>query len=768
MSKSHRKSKSKPVVPAPGATPAAASQATLSLRLMPWKLVAVLVVTIAAFSPALSGPLLYDDFLAIDGNPSITTLWPLSIPLQPPKDQTSAGRPVSNLSFAISYAINGALGVDQRPDPAGSGKTFSYHIGNLILHLLSGLLLFGIVRRTFRSGRFGAQWTRRGESIALLVTTLWLLHPLTTAAVDYIMARTDVLGSMWYFATVYSSVRAWDATTPRSRNGWYLAGIVACFLGMGSKELMVSAPLMVLLYDRAFRMSGWREVMAPEFRSRRWFYAGMWASLGVLVALLASNPRSTAVGFNLGMPWYTYLVSQGYAIVHYLWLVVWPVGLTFDYGRHPFPLGLALPGLLLLGGLGAATLYAWTRAERWGWVAFCGGWFFCTLAPTSSFVPLAQEIAADRRFYLALPAVLLMAVIGGFVLLDRWVARSDHAKAIEAEIFRRSWWGVFAVVGLLTILTYRRSMLFRDPERIWRDTVAKAPTNARALNNLAVILFNESGGQSAEALGLYRRAMELDTLYADPLMNVAYSELEHGNRAEAESLLQRVVTIAPWDGPALSLLSGLLLDRGDAMGVVNLLKSSADSVPDASLLINLGVAYAGLGRPVEAEAAFRRGLEKEPTRVDLLRSLGGLLTQQGRAREALPLLEQVMAGDPFSGLNQAMLAMAYAGVGRDSQAVASATYAVTAPNADGRVIILAGRAMLGANQPRLAESYLTKGIAMGPAGPEAFVALAKVREKLGMRAAAIEAYRSALQLHPVDSAAVAGLARLGIRGSTNP
>ena len=57
---------------------------------------------------------------------------------------------------------------------------------------------------------------------------------------------------------------------------------------------------------------------------------------------------------------------------------------------------------------------------------------------------------------------------------------------------------------------------------------------------------------------------------------------------------------------------------------------------------------------------------------------------------------------------------------------------------------------------------------MGPAGPEAFDALARVREKLGMRAAAIEAYRSALHLNSADSAAVAGLARLGIRGGTNP
>ena len=344
----------------------------------------------------------------------------------------------------------------------------------------------------------------------------------------------------------------------------------------------------------------------------------------------------------------------------------------------------------------------------------------------------------------------------------------DRTETVRAVIVRNARWGAIAVLGLLAVMTFRRSLLFRDPERIWRDSVAKVPTNARALNNLAVILFNQSGGKSAEALGLYRQAMELDTTYADPMLNMAYFELGQGNRAEAESLLKRVVTVAPWDGPALTLLSGLLLDRGDANGVVSLLKNSADSMPDASLLINLGVAYAGLHRPAEAEAAFRRGLAKEPERVDLLRSLGGLLVQQGRAGEALPLLERVTTANPFSGLNQAMLAMAYAGTGRDSLAIISAKYAVTASDADARVITLAGRAMLGAHQPRLAESYLARGIALGPVGPEAYDALARVRETLGMRKDAIAAYRSALQLNPADSAAQAGLARLGSTGSSKP
>ena len=163
MAKPHRKSKPKAVAPAPAQVPEATAPATPRRWATSWWLLAVIAVAIAAFSPALKGPLLFDDFLAIDGNPSITTLSPLSIPLHPPKDQTTAGRPVSNLSFALNYALNDALGVDQRPDPAGPAKTVSYHVANLVLHLVSGLLLFGILRRTFRSGRLGERWTQRGE-----------------------------------------------------------------------------------------------------------------------------------------------------------------------------------------------------------------------------------------------------------------------------------------------------------------------------------------------------------------------------------------------------------------------------------------------------------------------------------------------------------------------------------------------------------------------------------------------------------------------------
>ena len=118
--------------------------------------------------------------------------------------------------------------------------------------------------------------------------------------------------------------------------------------------------------------------------------------------------RARSVGFHLGLPWYEYLYSQAWAIAHYLRLFIWPDQLTLDYGSAPIRGLGGVPGFILLFVFGVVTVAAWTRANRWGWVAFLGTLFFFLLAPSSSFVPIATEIAAERRIYLALAAVIVL------------------------------------------------------------------------------------------------------------------------------------------------------------------------------------------------------------------------------------------------------------------------------------------------------------------------------------------------------------------------
>lgn len=716
---------------------------------------AVVVATIVAFAPALRGPQIFDDPTAIQNNSSITHLWP---PAQSAPSTPVAGRPVANYSLAINYAVNRMLGVDQSPDPGGPDKTISYHLFDMLLHVASGLLLFGIVRRTLQAARFSERWRHDADAVALPIAALWLLHPIQTEAVNYLAQRSELLVSCCYLATLYASIRAWDAVSGVSRRRWYAAGIAACLLGMGSKEVMVSAPLMVVLYDRAFRVGSWQALRAPELRGRRRFYGALLATLLVLVVLMAGVPRGATVGFHHGITPWQYLVSQGWAITHYLRLIIWPSGFNLDYGTHPVPWQQGLPGLAFLAVLAILTVAAWIRDDHWTWLGFCGAWFFCILAPSSSVVPIVTEIAAERRVYLASAAVFAVLVIAMITLWQRLRAAGGDIAANPARHSGRPLAiGTTLIVLGLAALTYARSALYADPVELWRDAVRERPGNSRALTNLGDALLNHPGGK-AVADSLFRRAAANDSTLADPWYNLAMSQVSAGNKDSALVLLRRALAITPGHGPALAALTDILLGRGDAAGALRWLGPAADSALDAHLLLNLGLAYMGVGRADQAATSFQRALRQNPDDADALRWLGALLTEEGHPDQGIPLLERAVAAAPKSADNLALLSLAYAEVGRTPDAVAAAGRAAMIPGANAQALYYAGRALLSAGRADQAETVLQRAVTLKPDQPDMITALGEAKAALGKNAEAAALFQQALRIDPNDAEAKQGLA----------
>ncbi|HEY2164570.1 MAG TPA: hypothetical protein VGH04_11290, partial [Gemmatimonadaceae bacterium] len=345
----------------------------------------MIVAVFAGFAPAIRAPFAFDDVGSIPGNPTIEHVFPLSTSLNPPPRLAVSGRPAVNLSLAVDHAVSASLGLDH---PDSESRTLVYRVTNVLLHVLCGLLLFGVVRRTMSLATLGEWANANAEAVALVSAGLWLVHPIQTEAVDYVIQRTEVLVSACYLATLYASIRAWNAPTARRRTAWMIGGVAVCAVGMASKEVMVTAPFVVAMYDRVFRVSSWRELASD--RARRWFYGGLVATLAILVALVAGGGRADSVGFSLGLPWYRYLYSQGWAIAHYLQLLVWPADLRFDYGSAPVR-GLAgLVGGFIVLAAGFGTVIVAIRQKRW-WLAFLAVWFFAIIAPSSSIVPIRTE-----------------------------------------------------------------------------------------------------------------------------------------------------------------------------------------------------------------------------------------------------------------------------------------------------------------------------------------------------------------------------------------
>src|SRR5262249_48727711 len=142
------------------------------------------------------------------------------------------------------------------------------------------------------------------DMVAGFTTLVWLLHPIQTEAVDYVVQRSELLVSAFYLTTVYASVRAWDARGG-TRRWWYCFAVAMGGLGMASKEVMVSVPIIVVLYDRAFRSTSWRELFANI--ERRWFYAALVSITAIVGLTVAVNARAESAGFGLGITWYQYL-----------------------------------------------------------------------------------------------------------------------------------------------------------------------------------------------------------------------------------------------------------------------------------------------------------------------------------------------------------------------------------------------------------------------------------------------------------------------------
>jgi len=445
---------------------------------------ALLVLAVAlTYANSLSGAFVLDDEAAIVQNRGIRDLSHLKEVLVPESDTPIAGRPLASLSFALNYAASGLA-------------VRGYHLVNIALHALNVLLLWMIVRRTASWGRTDKGWSLDPELIAFSAALLWAVHPLNSEVVDYLTQRTESLMAVCYLLTMYAAIRAAGSRTSRGR--WEIAAAAACAAGALAKESIATAPLMVALYDRVFLFGSWRDTL----RSRGRLYAGLSLSWLVVGAIVAASPRGKVAGFSSGVSPWTYLLNQARTVTEYLRLTVWPEPLVAFYG---WPAELALSDVAPFA-IGIAALLVLTAVALWRWPVpgFLGAWFFVTLAPASSIVPVATEVGADRRMYLPLMAI---AVLFAVALHAVWRRVSGPSLPLAGRAGRWRLVPAGVVVGLALVLaavTVARNREYASPLTLVRTIVERRPT-AVAYHMLGEQLITE--GRNAEAIPHLREAV---------------------------------------------------------------------------------------------------------------------------------------------------------------------------------------------------------------------------------------------------------------------
>jgi tetratricopeptide (TPR) repeat protein len=568
------------------------------LKLRQFIPVLIVAAGIGAYHNSFQGPFILDDAVSIVENPYIHHLWPIWDALLPPAKSLVGGRPIVNLSLAVNYALGGM-------------DVWGYHAFNLAVHVLAGLTLYGIVRRTLLRPVLRAHFGASALPLAVAVAVLWVVHPLQTEAVTYLSQRCESLMGLFYLLSLYGFIRG--AESPRSL-GWFSLSMVASYLGVASKEAMVTAPLMVLLYDRAFVSGSFREAWSRHWR----LYLGLassWLWLGYLMAGL----HTRGVGYGLGSTWWGYALTECRAVVQYLRLAVWPHPLILDYGEYEPAGSLAAvaPYALILAVLATGVLFA---LKRWPAIAFVGAWFFVILAPTSSVVPIVGSPMAEHRMYLPLAAVVTAVTIGGFMLGKNLLVTQPWASRILA-------YGISgAVVALLTTLTIQRNRDYLSEVAIWQDTLAKCPNNPRAHYNMGLLL--QRAGQMEGAAEQWEEALRIKPDYADAHYNLGLALVQEG---------QMQAAIQQWE-------------------------QTLQFKPDfAEAHYNLGLAFAQAGRVPEAIEHWEQALRIKPDYVEAHYNLGVALENAGRLAEAVRRYEQTLKIQPDYVAAQKGLARLHAG-----------------------------------------------------------------------------------------------------------
>ncbi len=547
-----------------GASPSPQS-AYFSKWLAPLALVAAIVL---AYANSLTAPFLFDDRGAVLTNPTIRSLASLAIFTPPADGSTTTGRPLVNFSYALNYAISGE-------------NVRSYHALNLAIHACSALALLGLLRRTFASLQLKIHPFNRAAA-AFAAASLWALHPLQTETVVCIAQRTESLCGLLYLLTLYAFARATIRSEREARSAprtWLVLSVLACLLGMAAKEVMVTAPLLVLLYDRTF-VAG---TFAAALRLRRGYYvalAATWLLLAFLVAQ-SGGARGTAAGFGLGVTSWSYLLKQCEALVLYLRLSLWPHPLVLDYGTAVTTSLAAVwwQGLVVLALL-AATFWALVRKPVLG---FAGAWFFLILAPSSSIVPLVTQTMAEHRMYLPLAALVTVACL----VLIRWTGKGAS-------------WILAPFVLVAGVAAAVRNHDYRDAIALWTDNAVHAPAHARGFTHLGAALV--AANRPAEALPPLDRALTLNPTDYSAQRNRALALLALGRAPEAALIFAALPAREPGE---------------------------------AAEYFDLGNAFAREGKFPEAAAAYTRTVTLDPTHFAARANLGNALLASGRAAEAI-------------------------------------------------------------------------------------------------------------------------------------
>jgi tetratricopeptide (TPR) repeat protein len=613
---------------------------------VPLHLLFILLVALAAYANTFNSPFIFDDEASILDNRVIKDL---SAFLSGTGYAYNPRRFIGYLSFALNYKLAGF-------------QLVGYHVVNLAIHIINGWLVYALGCLTLRTPFFLRQGPVSDEPasgltspfLPLLAALLFVVHPVQTQAVTYIVQRLASLATLFYLGAILLYVRGRLIQERHGRSCqpkvlvYFCLALVAGLAAMKTKEIAFTLPLAAILYDFSFFGKGLKKRYILFIAAAVTLVvagAGIFHSDKPLGELISDISRITR---DSEMSRLDYLFTQFTVIVTYIRLLFIPVGqnLDYDYPKYDSMLNSQVFfSFLFLLVLFSTALYFYYRSRRdrapgtgdlttsvtstrsplpgyYRLMAFGILWFFLTLAIESSIIPITDVIFEHRLYLPSIGAFL--AIAAGMSLLMRKTALSTRV-AVAAVL-----------VLILGAATFHRNSIWSDSLSLWRDTAAKSPGKARPHINLGKLLL--LAGEADEAL--------VETKYA--------------------------VKLAPENPEALNNLGTVYKKKGMLTEAITAYRLALCYKPGfIAALGNLGAALEQQGLLDEAIDSYRQALRINSENMVAHSNLGGVLLKKGRIEEAMKELREAIRMEPAAIQPRNNLAVAYERSGDLDKAIAT-------------------------------------------------------------------------------------------------
>jgi tetratricopeptide (TPR) repeat protein len=473
-----------------------------------------------------------DDYPSIVENQKIQlpdlTLDSIHRSLQHPQKET-LWRPLAHLSFALNWY-------------AGRDDVFGYHLVNVMIHLLSSCLLYLTISTLFRTPNLQSRYSGTSHFISLLATVLWMINPIQTQAVTYIVQRMTLLASLFFITGIYCYLLARLTGSRRQRIVMFMCCAASFLLGISAKENAALLPLTIIVIEAIF----FQNLTSPQVRIRLLaFLAVGGLAIVILGGLIFFKGDLLSVFSGYGDRFFTpseRLMTQPRVLFFYLTLIFCPLPerLSIDHDfvlstslLHPWT---TLPAFVLVVAVIVGALF---QARKRPLLSFAVLFFFLNHIVESSIIPL--EMVFEHRNYLPSMFLFVLVAEGVVWLLDRHREKQPILN--------------YGMIGLLICLmigfgwgTYVRNDVWRTEISLWSDAYRKAPMLHRPLHNLAMARY-EVNGQLEKALELYQKAaqfkMHRRSHRARLYGNIANIYYRTGDLHSAEVYFKKAVDLAP-------------------------------------------------------------------------------------------------------------------------------------------------------------------------------------------------------------------------------